>query len=103
MKKIILTVQPTGKKWRLGLSTNDSREYFVHKDNVKFILSKSLVLHANAVCGTSNKKAYDFNNIDLSKWIEESGFHNYSQRNPSKLIFEYSNNEEGKTLTYSGK
>jgi hypothetical protein len=62
MKTIILTVHFGGKYWRLGLSTDDSLKYFYHLETIKFILSKDLEINCNAACGTSKKKAFDFNN-----------------------------------------
>ncbi len=65
--EITLTVQSAGKnKWRLGLSTADSIEKFTRLEYVKFILSINLETDCYAVCGTSKKKAYDFNGKELS-------------------------------------
>ena len=88
MKSILLTVQSNGSGgWRLGLNKNDSIKYFSHLETIQFVLTDELILFCNAVCGTSQKKAFDFNNVKLSKWIIENSFQDYPNRKPTKLIF----------------
>ncbi len=103
LKTIILTVQSTSKYWRLGLSEFDSEKYFSHLESVKFVLSDKLKPDCNAACGTSKKKAFDFNNVNLSKWITDNNFHQYPNRKPTKLIFEMTTIKKKKTLKFKGK
>lgn len=99
--KIILSVQPTSQYFRLGLSKSDSKKYFSHLESVKFVLSDSKELLCNVACGTSKKKAFDFNSSELSKWIVDNGFHYYPKRKPTKLVFDF-DNKKRKTLKYVG-
>ena len=99
MKTIVLTVQPSSNYWRLGLYTNDSKAHFSHLESVILILTNDTVLFCKAACGTSRKKAFDFNSIELSKWITDNEFHNYKPRNPTKLLFKL-DDKKVKTLTY---
>ena len=100
MITITLSIQSTAKNWRLGLYKEDSIKYFSHLEPVQFILSDGLILICNAACGTSKKKAYDFNNVNLSKWIVENSFHKYPHRKPTKLIFKLTNIKNKKTLIF---
>ncbi len=100
MRTITLTIQSTAKNWRLGLYNEDSIKYFTHLESVQFVLNKGLILFCNAACGTSKKKAYDFNNINLSKWIVENNFHQYPNRKPTKLIFILTILKNKKTLIF---
>ena len=88
MQIIILTVQSTGKdKWRLGLSTNDSITHFKHKEMVKFELPNNLEFSCKAICGTSKKKAFDFNHTNLNEWILDNKFESYPPHEPTKFEF----------------
>lgn len=101
MKRLILTVQSNGSGgWRLALYREDSIKYFSHLESVQFVLTNELVLFCKAACGTSNKKAYDFNNIKLSQWIVDNSFHRYPNRMPTKLIFELTTLKNKKTLKF---
>ena len=100
MKTITLTIQSTANNWRLGLYKEDSIKYFTHLESVEFVLTEGLILFCNAACGTSKKKAYDFNNVDLSKWIVDNNFHHYPHRKPTKLIFSLTILKNKKTLTF---
>jgi len=106
---ITLTVQPSANKnspknkWRLGLKTSDSNEYFVHLEEVKIILTEGISLITKAVCGTSKKKSFDFNGEELSKWIENKDFHDYTNRKPTKLLFELHNDSKIKILEFISK
>lgn len=103
MKTIILTVQSANNQWRLGLSKSDSENYFSHLESVKFQLSDELGFECNAACGTSNKKAFDFNNIKLSKWITENHFEIYPRWKPTKLIFMMTFVKKKKVLKFHSK
>jgi len=97
---IILTVQSSGRgDWRLGLSAEDSRNKFSHLETVKFVLLNETI-ECNAACGTSSKKAFDFNNRQLSKWILNNKFDRYTPRKPTKLIFGMTYNSRIKVLTF---
>ena len=100
MRTITLTIQSTAKNWRLGLYKEDSIKYFTHLETVQFVLTDGLILFCNGACGTSKKKAYDFNNVNLSKWIVENNFHEYPNRKPTKLIFCLTTLKNKKTLTF---
>ena len=100
MRTITLTIQSTARNWRLGLYKKDSIKYFTHLESVEFVLTEGLILFCNAACGTSKKKAYDFNNVNLSKWIVENNFHQYSNRKPTKPIFKLTILDNKKTLTF---
>ncbi len=101
MKTITLTVQSNGTgEWRLGLNKDDSIKYFSHRESVCFVLTNKLIISCKTACGTSEKKAYDFNNKKLSNWIVENSFHKYQHRKPTKLIFEYTILENEKRLTF---
>lgn len=98
--KIILKVQSSGNNnWRLGLNTKDSVEHFTHGENVKFILSSELIIYCNVACGTSKKKAFDFNKIELSKWIVCNEYHIYPLLSPTELNFELTIQNNAKCLT----
>jgi hypothetical protein len=101
LNSIILTVQPTGVNWRLGLSAEDSVRYFSHMESVRFFLTKQLIVECNAACGTSKKKkAFDFNKMQLSEWLTCNNFHIYPKRKPTRLIFKFALNSKGKVLTF---
>lgn len=103
-KALTLSVQSAGnKKWRLGLSTIDSREEFTHLESVNFILSVTQAVECNAACGTSKKKAFDFNRKKLSEWIIKKGYHIYPYRKPTRLIFDLTIKANQKTLTFIRK
>ena len=99
MKTLTLTIQSTAKNWRLGLYKDDSIN-FTHLESIEFVLTKGMILFCNAACGTSKKKAYDFNNVNLSKWIVDNNFHQYPNRKPTKLIFRLTILKNKKTLTF---
>lgn len=101
MTTIILTVQPTSNYWRLGLSKNDSKKYFSHLESVKLILTDGIILYCKAACGTSKKRAFDFNSAILSKWITDHKFDDYQSRKPTKLKFKLDTNK-GKSLKFIG-
>lgn len=103
MNKIILTIQSTSDKWRLGLNKSDSEQYFKHLESVLFIMSQDVNCTCNAACGTSRKKSFDFNNKKLSQWITDNNFHKYPPRKPIKLIFELSNENNKKVLKFVKK
>ena len=101
MKKIILTAQSNGScGWRLGINKEDSIQYFSHLESVQIDLADGQVLICNAACGTSKKKAYDFNNVNLSKWIVDNNFHQYIKRRPTKLVFKLTERTTKKTLIF---
>ena len=104
MKTLTLTVQSNGNGgWRLGLSKLDSEKYFTHMESVRFLLSKELEINCNAACGTSKKKSFDFNNKELSDWIEKNRFNKYPAGFPTKLLFKLTGNRNSKTLSYVSK
>ena len=100
MRTITLTIQSTAKNWRLGLYKEDAMKYFSHLESVQFVLNHGLILFCNAACGNSKKKAYDFNNVNLSKWIVNNSFHQYPNRKPTKLIFKLTMLKNKKTLIF---
>lgn len=100
MKKIILTVQSTKSGWRLGLNKTDSISYFKHGEDVKFILPNFDEFCVKTACGTSSKKAFDFNGKKINEWIKINNFDDYKPRKPTKLEFELSENLSYKILTF---
>lgn len=88
MKNIILTVQPSNDKWRLGLNKSDSLNYFNHRETVILHLSNIKEFSIKTACGTSRKKAFDFNGKIIDYWIKKNNYHKYEYRKPTKLIFE---------------
>lgn len=104
MREITLTVQPTNSGWRLGLNKTDSINYFKHRENIKFVLPYFEEFYVKTACGTSNKKAFDFNGKStINKWIEKNKYHKYTDRNPTKLIFELILNQDVKILKFKRK
>ncbi len=103
MALIVLTVQPTNSIWRLGLKTSDSNDFFKHRENVKFILPETKEFCVKTACGTSSKKAFDFNGKQIGNWIVKNGFNNYSSRKPTKLEFNITESRNIKTLTFKRK
>lgn len=96
---IILTVQRTKDSWRLGLNTNDSKS-FKHREEVTFKI-ESNVFSAKTACGTSKKKAFDFNSKkNISGWILKNKFHCYKKGKLTKLNFQLDNENGIKTLKY---
>jgi hypothetical protein len=101
---IILTVQRTNCSWRLGLNKNDSTNYFNHREIVNFILPNTAEFSLKTACGTSSKKAFDFNSKELiSNWITINEFDNFDRWEPTKLIFELKIKNNKKTLIFIRK
>ncbi len=105
---IILTVQSCNyNKFRLGISTRDSRELFKYRGfEIKLMIEKKSFI-TKTKCGPINydiirgKKCYDLYDIRIDSWIKENGFDLYNRnnfRNPKKLLFKY--NQIKKELKY---
>jgi hypothetical protein len=104
LRKVILTVQSTNSSWRLGLNKNDSITYFKHREEIKFVLPNFEIFCVKTACGTSNKKAFDFNGkFTINKWIEMNKYQKYTKGNPTKLIFELVLKQDAKILKFKRK
>ena len=53
-----------------------------------------------AVCGTSTKKAFDFNGKVICQWIISNNYHNYIPRKPTKLNFKFETKNGAIILTF---
>jgi len=91
MKKIILTVQSTGKKkFRLGINLSDSKNYFVTRKTIVILkLSKDLIIETKTTCGPPLNKGFDLYHADLDKWIKDNDFISKVYGKPIKLEFSF--------------
>jgi hypothetical protein len=105
MKKIILTVQSTGKnKFRLGINLSDSRAYFkTGKTIVILKLSNDLTIESRTACGPPSRQGYDLNHNDLDKWIKDNDFISKVYGKPIKLEFSFEKINDVIVLTFLKK
>ena len=119
-KRISLTVQSAGnERYRLGINTLDSRTLFKCRGKIVILeLSKTLTIKCKTSCGALcdangdwllvnpktnkpyRKKGYDLYDKELNSWIVKNQFHNYKSRNPPRLSFQLTTDEESIYLKY---
>lgn len=100
---IELTIQKTNGGWRFGLSKFDSITHFYHRELVRIVLPENIIIECKCSCGTKKKKAFDFNSKIISNWIETNKFNCYTKGDPTKLIFDFTIDNDLKTLTFIKK
>ncbi len=91
MPRLILAVQPTGSgSYRLGISNEDSNQYFVHRKRIVFIETSDNTFETHTTCGPPLPKGFDLYSKEINSWIQENKFHVYPKGKPTKLEFDLS-------------
>ena len=109
--KIILTVQSCGNvKFRFGLNTKDSAQYFVFKYLPVVIIIGERIFITKTTCGQHKlnskdksilfTKGFDLYSDELSSLIKEKKWDIYEKGLPTKLEFELYKQQNGIELRF---
>lgn len=104
MPKIILTVQSTwNDSYRLGISNDDSKQYFVQRKKSVTVKIGNIKINTHTTCGPPLPKGFDLYAQELNSWILQNNFHVYPKGHPTKLEFDLSRNEDIILLNFIGR
>ncbi len=104
MPNLTLTIQSTGSKsYRLGISNDDSKQYFVHRKKPVVIKIGEANIETHTTCGPPLPKGFDLYSKKLNSWIMQNGFHIYPKGNPTKLEFDLLREDDKIILTFKRK
>ena len=88
---LILAVRPTGRgTFRLGLTYQDSLEYFRNRRTPVNILLNNIEVLTHTTCGPPLHQGFDLEQQLIHNWIVENHYDEYPHRHPTELEFEYS-------------
>jgi hypothetical protein len=112
--EITLTVQSCGDgKFRFGLNTKDSAQYFIFKHLPVVIIIDETLYITKTTCGQHKfnekdnsiifTKGFDLYSEELSKFIIEKKWHNYKRGKPTKIQFDIEKQSNGIVLKFKNK
>jgi len=104
MPKVILTIQSTGSNsYRLGIGSDDSKHYFVHRNKPVALIIGEMTIETHTTCGPPLPKGFDLYSKELNAWIMQNKFHIYPKGKPTKLEFDLSRKDNTIELMYNKK